>query len=783
MRQDYTIDVARWKHVMRFIANYVIFAVISMPLFSVLNMIWDKRIGFSEEGEIYFEFFAFTDLALLSLVFATVVGIAKGVSTSIYQHPFLHKDEWLEKMRAEGVEQPKKTSKKKAVANVASGVLRGTKPIRTPPPVDGTIAEGERVVRGACLTQGPEVAIIKACIEDQVKAAKALYDYYDKQGEAAVVLRNRFSGDARLAPIHMGGCPLPWGYENTGIFIQGSAGAGKTQVIKQMMWDARMRGGRDKLVVYDRKPEFLDFLWRDNDPIICPADRRHTRWDVFAEINGEQDIDNFVSSLMPTPSGGGGDNQAFWNSSAKQVLKGILFFLMYADDYDFDPAQKGRILSEQEKAERGPIFRNTKDEYTGLMRPSNLDLCKLLYNTLATPKELWGLLQRVPIAEASGAPLKDAGKSQGGIASSVLATLGQFTASFTLPEVAEPGWLSVRKWLVDPATDGQAMFLVNPANYAARYQSYYTVVLDLMLKEMISIPTDITRRVWFFIDEFGSLFKLDSVIRLLAEGRSKGACTVIGVQDRAQLKGQYQDEVSTLLNNCNSKVIGRVVDGEEAGTIAEKDIGKFEVVASGGNISMSISGKNDGGDMNLSEDNKQNRELRDTVMSAQIMQLPGLNYLMKFSSNNWFRWAMPFYNWNKHSICPAFLSKGAKAFESNGLIYQESEKERLRFDLLEEQPKGGAPRPGMPQRQGGMGGMPGAIGAMGMGAKPAGAAGTTPPGSPFGGAGVQGTGSGLMPSAPGANPASEAIKNMRDKKSVARTSRRPRTGAGVGADS
>lgn len=686
MRQDYTVDVARWKHFSRFIVNYVLFAVISMPIFLVLNLVFDHRIGL-QNGELYFEVFATGDLFFLSLFFAIFTGIGKGLSASFYKHPFLHKEEWMKKMRnnpqAATPKGPKKGKPKKA--GKFNGLV-GTKPVTDPPLADGTISDGEKVIRGNCLTQGPRSEIVRTCIEDQVKAAKALYEYYDRQGDGAVVLRNRFSGDATLAPIHMGGCPLPWGYENTGIFIQGSAGSGKTQVIKQMMWDARMRGGRDKLVVYDRKPEFLDFLWRDNDPVICPADRRHTRWDVFAEINGEQDIDNFTGSLIPAPSGGGNDNQAFWNSSAKQVFKGIMFFLMYADDYSFDPNSKHKLLKDcgAEERGRGPIFRNTRDEYTHLMRPSNLELCKLLYNTLSTPQILWGLLQKVPIAEASGAPLKDAGKSQGGIASSVLATLGQFTSSFTQPEVAQPGWLSVRKWLVDPATDGQAMFLVNPANYATRYQSYYTVVLDLMLKEMISIPTDITRRVWFFIDEFGSLFKLDSVIRLLAEGRSKGACTVIGVQDRAQLKGQYQDEVGTLLNNCNSKVVGRVVDGEEASTISEKDIGEFEIASSGGNVSMSISGKSDGGDINMSEDNQEKRELRKTVLSTQIMGLPGLNYLMKFSSNPWFRWAMPFYNWSKHSFCPAFLGKGAKAFESFGLIYTQAEKDLLHLQEIEE---------------------------------------------------------------------------------------------------
>ena len=643
------IDSARWKQVIKLLGNYFVPFILLLPIILILNMVWDQRIGFNSSG-LYFEFFSILDLLPISIFLALGGAIGKGLSNQWYRHPFIHKDEWKNQRYTASSSSKSDNAKLKKKAN--SGVLRGTNPIRTPPPVQGTLSENETITRGACLTQGPEVKVIENSIKDQIEGAKKLYEYYDSQGAPMQILRNRFSGDARLAPVHMGGCPLPWSYENTGIFIQGSAGSGKTQVIKQMMWDARMRGGRDKLVVYDRKPEFLDFLWRDNDPIICPADRRHTKWDVFAELAGEQDIDSFIASLMPTPEGGDG-NQAFWNSSAKQVMKGILIYLM------------------MEKR-----FHNTRDEYTGKLRPSNAELCKLLKNTLPVPVELWGLLKQNDVARSEASPLKDAEKPQSNIAGSVLATLSSFTASFTLPEVAEPGWLSCKRWITDPDTDSQAIFLVNPATYASRYQSYFTVVLDLMLKEMISIPTDITRRVWFFIDEFGSLFKLDSVIRLLAEGRSKGACTVIGVQDRAQLKGQYKDGVSTLLNNCNSKVVGRVSDGEEARKIADEDVSEFEVVSSGGSLSMSL-GKNDDGGLNLSEDNSKRRETRKTVLSAQIQQLPGLNYLMKFSSTNWFRWGMNFYNWSKHSFCPAFLGKSASAFESARMIYTEEEREAM----------------------------------------------------------------------------------------------------------
>jgi len=634
------IDIARWKYFFRFIGNYFVFPVVFLPFIMILNMIWDQRLGLKPDGEFYFELFSVNHLILVSVVLALGLGIGKGLSATFYKHPFFHKD------TDEGTIQ-KDIPDNKNLGDYVFGELIGTKPIRPPKNTNNLIADGEEHLRGSRLTIGPEVAIIEKSIEDQIKAAEQLAIY-----------SHRFSGRKLLAPVHLAGVPLPWGYENTGIFIQGSAGSGKTQAIKQMMWDIRTRSGRDKLVIYDRKPEYVDFLLRDDDVILCPADRRHTPWDVFAELpGGEADIENFIASLMPSTISSGGDgNQAFWNSMARQVMKGILLYLT-----------------------RTQSFWLTKDEYTGKMRPSNRELCKLLYNTISSPKDLWTLLQKLDISKAAGSPLKDVDKQSGGISSSVLATLSFFTASFTRPEVAEPGWFSAKHWLIDDKTDGQALFLLNPAKYAENYKSYFTVILDMLLKEMISIPTDITRRVWFFIDEFGSLFKLDSIIRLLAEGRSKGACTVIGVQDRAQLKGPYKDEVGTLLNNCNSLCIGRVMDPDEAEAIS-KSVGDMEIASESGNVSLNVSGKDQGDGLNVSSDSHAKRELRKAILPSDITNLPGLNYLSKFSDKNWFLNKIEFYNWNSHSFCPAFLGRSPDDFNSEGLIYSKEEREALGLD-------------------------------------------------------------------------------------------------------
>lgn len=472
------------------------------------------------------------------------------------------------------------------------------------------VGEGETFIRGAQVTEGPAKATVEIVKKDM-----------------------KSSG---LAPVMVAGAPYPYSLENMGMYIQGSAGSGKSQVIKQMIYDIRRRGGRDRLVIYDRKPEFLPLFYRTNDIIICPADRRHTKWDLFAEISGEQDLDGIIKSLFPDLPGTNA-NDKFWIDSARGVFKGILVYLLNC------ASRIGR-------------------------KPNMRDLVLLLANTTSSPAKLKDILWRDNTASYYAGSLSDADNERATVPTSVMSTLNTYVGSFMRPEVAEPGWFSVRKWLRDPGTEGQALFLANPAKYESNYRSYFTCILDLALKEMISMPGDINRRTWFFIDEFGSLFRLDSIIRLLAEGRSKGACTVIGTQDKAQIKEQYKEQAETLLNNCNSKVFGRVSSFEEAEYVS-KMIGVMEIERDE-NDKINYSMDSRGASVSMSDSTASTRrEKREAVLPPQIMNLENLAYYSKFGSGDWFKNKIPYYPWGKHEVVPEFLERPASFFQTANIQY------------------------------------------------------------------------------------------------------------------
>jgi len=351
---------------------------------------------------------------------------------------------------------------------------------------------------------------------------------------------------------------------------------------------------------------------------------------MFAEVKGEQDLEGVIKSLIPEMPGTGA-NDKFWTDSGRGVFRAVLVYLLNHFD-----------------------------------NPSNEELCKLLFNSAGQPKDLWDLLRDDDSARAYCSCLADADNPRATVPSSVLATLKSYTDSFTRPEIAERGNFSIKEWLHDDSTEGQAVFLVNPAKFAANYKSYFTVIIDLALREMISLPNDIDRRVWFFIDEFGSLFRLDSIVRLLAEGRSKGAAVVLGTQDLAQIKQNYKQDTETLVNNCNSKVLARVTSKDEAKYISDL-IGDMEIEKRDGGSSVRMDEKA-GVSMSLNDNATRRRERRPVVLPAEITNLESLTYFCKFCEYDWFINKIDYYPWGTYERVPEFIERSRMYFDTRQLL-------------------------------------------------------------------------------------------------------------------
>lgn len=79
--------------------------------------------------------------------------------------------------------------------------------------------------------------------------------------------------------------------------------------------------------------------------------------------------------------------------------------------------------------------------------------------------------------------------------------------------------------------------------------------IDMMGRKLLSLPDAHDRRVFFMIDEFGTLQRLSTILDLLTLSRSKGGCVFIGIQDYGKIDKLCSREIrQSIVNACGRGV-------------------------------------------------------------------------------------------------------------------------------------------------------------------------------------------------------------------------------------
>ena len=95
-------------------------------------------------------------------------------------------------------------------------------------------------------------------------------------------------------------------------------------------------------------------------------------------------------------------------------------------------------------------------------------------------------------------------------------------------------------------------------------------MVSTIANKLGGLPDSKTRKIWFFLDEFPQIGRLDDIKRLVEFGRSKGVRVVIGTQDIAQIESLYSREDATALQAMlATKIICGVSGGVTADAISK----------------------------------------------------------------------------------------------------------------------------------------------------------------------------------------------------------------------
>lgn len=335
-------------------------------------------------------------------------------------------------------------------------------------------------------------------------------------------LNRQVKASGESTSLRFGDVQVPVSAEPKHCLIIGRPGSGKTQSILQNLEILKERGEK-KVIVYDYKGDYLAKFYEPEkgDMIFNPLDARGVDWNVFSEIKIKTDIPAISHSLVPPAT----HQETFWIDAARSLFAGGLHYL----------------------------YRNGQRDNHAIWSFVSSDV-----RTIAK------LLDSIPEGREGFVFVQDASSKQ---AMSIVSVLMQYTACFQYMSAGLSDF-SISRWL----GRGEGwIFITNFPDIQDTLRPVLSLAVDILARKLLSMPDDHNRRIFFFLDEFGTLQQLSSIKNLLTISRSKGGCVSIGIQDTGQVDRIYSPFIrQALVNACGSAVMFSVADPDTSEFLSKK---------------------------------------------------------------------------------------------------------------------------------------------------------------------------------------------------------------------
>jgi len=397
-------------------------------------------------------------------------------------------------------------------------------------------------------------------------------------------LNRAIRSDGEKVDLRIGKVAFPKSAEVKHALILGRPGAGKTVLLSGLL--ERLMEREERGIVYDFKGDYVERFYRpDRDLLFNPVDERCLAWNLFDEIRRLTDIDVVSHALIPSLQ----TNDPFWNNGARDVFSGLLHALYQ---------------------------RNLK---------TNADIWKVVS---APGKEISAMLAKIPGAEAGYRCVEEGGSKQ---AMSILSVMMQYVKCFEHLSKLKGGF-QISDWL----DQGKGwLFVTNYPGIADTLRPMISLFIDLIGRRLLSMADDPHRRVYFFIDEFGTLQPLSIIVQLLTLSRSKGGSVWLGIQDIGQIDKIYGASLrQAIINACGTTAIFSVSDPQSAKFLSTK-IGETDFLETEETYSMGVADTRDG--LSL----MRRRKVEPLVLPSEIMHLRDLALFLK----------IPNYDLTKTKLC------------------------------------------------------------------------------------------------------------------------------------
>ena len=343
-------------------------------------------------------------------------------------------------------------------------------------------------------------------------------------------------------PLNFGGDDHPRAIGTENFLFYGAAGSGKTLSIKLLMRTViplvKVAGSNVRALVYDSKPEYLSCISKmaeekvDEKPQcnrvfnLNPLAEDCVAWDIARDIDEPVAALELASILVPDS---GHESHPFFQNSARQIVYGVTLALHQLFPYAW-------------------TFRS-------------------LIAILQDLQTIRDVLEAVPYTKYISAMYLP--KENDRLATDMVATIQSNLVPFEIIAACwehAKGKISLQDWLRNQWVLVLGSSEKNRAALDAVNQLIFTRAVQLLLDKedneqgdttgTTDAPPQAKSETWFFLDEIRQMGKLQKLNALLTKGRSKGACTVFGLQDIDGFSSVYgHDLVNEILGMTYNKAI------------------------------------------------------------------------------------------------------------------------------------------------------------------------------------------------------------------------------------
>lgn len=374
-------------------------------------------------------------------------------------------------------------------------------------------------------------------------------------------------------------------------FLVGGTGSGKTLSLNMMMdsvlppiWNAQDDGHAldQRAVIFDVKQDMISTLLalqipEDRLRIFNPFDSRCFAWNVARDIDAPDTALQLANILIPEDKR---ETNRYFSDAARDLLCGIIqVFIEKGEDKEGGAQWQ---LSDLILTMRTP----ERVQHVLSQTQRGRDLIALHLRGETTP------LNILSTARTKLAPFE------------VVAAMWKRAAD-------EGRSVSLKEFLKAPLV----MVLGNNQAALAPIQAINRVIFQRLTELVLDQSESSDRRTWFFLDEARKIGKLPGLDDLMTNGRSKGACVVLGFQDIAGMREVYGPQVAEeILGMCGTFGVLKI-SGATTPQWASLIMGEREEPITTHGFSLTDTGK-------VTENEGQNWGIRPLLLPSQFRSLP-----------------------------------------------------------------------------------------------------------------------------------------------------------------